>query len=303
MFLQKSNLSTAGVAKPKTAVRVGVWTAAICVGVLVSMQPVKVNAAEAIANAGIEATTAEVHAKNVAEESKSVVVEGNMSEEEISSVYGDKVDKRIVEALESVKDEDGNRVYSDNFIDGLVANICGEGKTGQVQFTFSREHQYGFYLPSGGDIIQTRADIDYLMAWTTSDEETEEGLDKKGSCGVSQIQWSYGRRIKWLNILKDVIGDRDTVTKDDLLLADTKMFIRELDPSGKFWENVQSYLPENPTSADYAEAICRGYVKPAYMEQRVEERRGRAENYENNREDYTNSIRAAYNYEKTMERD
>lgn len=168
------------------------------------------------------------------------------------------------------EDKEREEVYPDEFLIGLIANIICEGTPGIVEYSFSSQHQYGFYLPSGGCRIQTMSDIDYLLNWTTSNVGTKEGGVQKGSCGVSSVQWSFGRRITWLNLLKDHMKEegRTEVTRYDLNYADTEMILAELDPDNEkysYYSRIQRALANtsNPTAEDYAEALCDIYFSPA----------------------------------------
>jgi hypothetical protein len=149
-----------------------------------------------------------------------------------------------------------------------LANIKHEGAPGVVEHSFSKQHQYDFFLPNGGSVIENTEDIDYLLAWTITDEETVEGYAKKGSLGVSSLQWSYGRRITWLTILKDILQEKgkDTCNLEDLNEANRKMFLEELSPDYKknYYETVVTFAEENGGTVDaYAEAICDYYVVPS----------------------------------------
>ncbi len=168
---------------------------------------------------------------------------------------------QLIASLEEMVGEDNMPLFTKECVFGLVANVIREGgNNGTVQWQFSAEGAYGFKLPSGGKAVQTRDDVIYLKNWTTSDEESIAGLPLKGSCGVSAVQWSYGRRIKWCDILLEIIGDSTNVSQEDILLTDIKMIAAELSKDGKFWSNITAWNPETPS--DWANAICRCYVAP-----------------------------------------
>lgn len=169
----------------------------------------------------------------------------------------------VYNELFDATDEDGNKLYSEEFVVGIIANVEHEGAPGVVEYYFSQCGQYGFALPSGGTKIKTIDDVNYLLNWTTSDDETLPGHALKGSCGVSSVQWSYGRRIKWLNKLKESMGKRTVVTQYDLTYADVTMMLEELDVNGYYYNKVMSAVGKNPTAADYAEALCDYYFIPA----------------------------------------
>ena len=158
-------------------------------------------------------------------------------------------------------DDNGDRLYSDEFIIGFLANIESEGYLGVVEYAFSREHAYDFALPSGRVTIGYLSDINYLMEWTTSDEGSENGI-ARGSCGVSSVQWSYGRRLQYLERLKNNLEGRYVVTKADLANTDIEMILYELEPGSKYYKAVTEAVGENATASDYAEAFCDYYFKP-----------------------------------------
>lgn len=174
----------------------------------------------------------------------------------------------LYNAFSEITNEDGERVYSDEFIIGLLANITYEGTPGLVENAFALYHQYDFELPSGKRSIQNEEDIEYLLNWTTSNEDSVEGYAKKGSCGVSSLQWSYDRRITWLNFLKERIQEegKTTVNKYDCFCTNIEMFQYELDENykdGKYISliNIAADKRGNTPEA-YAEAICDYYVCP-----------------------------------------
>lgn len=171
----------------------------------------------------------------------------------------------IYGAFSQKLDEEGNRIYSDEFIIGLLANIACEGAPDSVEEAFSVKHQYGFYLPSGGTIIKNLEDVEYLLNWTTSDNGSQKGCFLKGSCGVSSVQWSYGRRIKWCSILKDilVLSNRTECTIIDFNKANKEMFFSELEQNGYYYPKIEKFAQKDGCSAEsYAEAICDIYEAP-----------------------------------------
>lgn len=169
----------------------------------------------------------------------------------------------VYNELFDARDEEGNRLYSDEFLIGMIANVEHEGAPGIVEYYFSSLHYYDFYLPSGGVKIKTVDDVYYLMNWTTTNEESTPGSIFKGSCGVSSVQWSYTRRIKWLNKLLASLNGRTVVTQYDLTYADVTMMLEELDVNGIYYRKVLSAVGDNGTAMDYAEALCDYYFIPA----------------------------------------
>ena len=61
-----------------------------------------------------------------------------------------------------------NNGYSMECAIGLMANLFAEGNYGIVEYSFSKNHSYGFNLPSGGFKCKTIRDIIYVRDWTTS---------------------------------------------------------------------------------------------------------------------------------------
>ena len=158
--------------------------------------------------------------------------------------------------------EDGERLYSDEFIIGFLANVESEGNTGVVEYAFSREGAYEFALPSGSTKIRTLSDINYLLDWTISDEGTVEGGTKKGRCGVSCVQWSYGRRIQYLERLKRNTAGRYEITTYDIAVTDLEMVLYELTPGKRYYNEVMEAVGDSKDVRVYAEAFCDRYFKP-----------------------------------------
>ena len=201
--------------------------------------------------------------------------------------YYESTHPRILElysTFSDVKDENGERVYSNEFIIGLIANIMCEGNSGEVERSFGKCGAYDFALPSLKPYITTIQDINYLMEWQVTDEGTMEGLPRKGSCGVSVLQWSFERRITYLELLKQTVAERygcsieelseDTpVTVFDLSTTDRRMFLEELAPDGKYYANIEGAMTGwcrtregSLGAAEYAEAMCDFYVRPKYCD-------------------------------------
>ena len=182
----------------------------------------------------------------------------NLTFEEFNEEYKDFY--YLVALLEYANKKYGYEAYSKDFAIGLYANIRCEGERGIVESAFSLKHSYDFFLPSGGNEIKTLEDIDYLLKWTT--ESSSDGTLNKGSCGVSLLQWSFGRRINWLNILRERVSPRTEVEYGDLVYADTQMILMELNPNGEYYQTIMNYIKEDSTCEDYAEAICDFYIRP-----------------------------------------
>lgn len=164
--------------------------------------------------------------------------------------------------MTDAEDEEGNRLYSDEFIIGFLANVEAEGNTGVVEHIFSRQHAYGFELPSGGSRIRSIYDINYLLDWPITDGDNDDIGVSRGSCGVSSVQWSYGRRINYLERLKENIGNRWDVTEYDIAETDLEMVLYELEPGRRYYNAVTEAAGDDADAEVYAEAFCDYYFKP-----------------------------------------
>lgn len=172
--------------------------------------------------------------------------------------------KSMYETFVKEVDDEGKRVFSDEFIVGLIANIESEGTPGVVESAFSIYGAYEFELPSEGKVIKTKEDVEYLLNWTTERCREEDESVCKGSCGVSSIQWSYERRLKWLKLLQNEIANKKPINQDTFLEVDRQMILLELKKDGKYYNKVIDNLPEDPSVEDYAEALCDFYVCPSH---------------------------------------
>lgn len=161
----------------------------------------------------------------------------------------------------------GSNVNVESMAIGLMANLASEGNFGVVEYAFSKNHPYGFYLPSGDSFITTTDDMEYLLAW---DSTTNTGSKPyKGSCGVGSVQWSYGRRIGFLNVAKQIMPTDSDINDSNWALAESLFIGQEMEPSGAYFSKLQKYLEEtlgtDVTSAspeDWAEAIMKKYEAP-----------------------------------------
>ncbi len=193
--------------------------------------------------------------------------EEEVSKEVLVSVWNAHLDDHrelinIYYGLLDAVDEEGERLYSDEFIIGFLANVEVEGNAGVVEYAFSREGAYDFALPSGGSKIRSQSDIAYLLEWTISDEGTTEGGPKKGSCGVSSVQWSYGRRLQYLERLKANTEGRYEITSYDITTTDLEMILYELAPGKRYYKEVMEAVGTGTDVRVFAEAFCDKYFKP-----------------------------------------
>lgn len=151
-----------------------------------------------------------------------------------------------------------NPVLGTNAAIGLMANIACEGSLGVVEYSFSSNHVYGFRLPSGGSIMTTIEDINYVRNW---DSTTDSGNPMKGSCGVGSVQWSFDRRVAFLDVALSIMRTDADVTSDNWILAEVIFMSKELTPGSGYYTAVSSHVGEN-TVENWAEAFCDYYEKP-----------------------------------------
>lgn len=141
---------------------------------------------------------------------------------------------------------------------GLMANVASEGNFGVVEHAFSVNKPYGFSLPSGGTIVKTMNDVEYLKAW---DSTTTTGSPKKGSCGFGCVQWSYDRRVTLANIY--ISMSQGSITEELKMTAEIQMMATELSPGTGYYNNVSSAANKAGGSPEkWAEAFCDYYEMP-----------------------------------------
>lgn len=159
---------------------------------------------------------------------------------------------------------------------GLMANIVHEGNYGVVEYSFSTDsgHYYkdhSFRLPSGGSIVSTKADLDYLKAqsWNLTaqhvlgyDDNGDPRYCKPESCGLGCVQWSFGRRLALIDKYYEVLGDNNTITDEMKQTAECLHMSVELTPGSTYYNTVSSHVT-NGTVEEWAEAFCDYYVKPS----------------------------------------
>lgn len=122
--------------------------------------------------------------------------------------------------------------YGKAFAIGVMANVWSEGEPGVVEFYFSQTHHYGFYLPSGDSgRIKSMEDIDYLLAWPS----VYEPGNKKNSCGVGSIQWSYEWRIDVVSKYKELCANfkPEDYTTENFMAVDMQVIKQHMDANAK----------------------------------------------------------------------
>ena len=151
--------------------------------------------------------------------------------------------------------------YSNECAIGLMANLVAEGNYGIVEYSFSKNHSFGFCLPSGGAKCKTIADIKYVKNWTTSNEGSGNSKLKKGSCGFGSVQWSFGRRVNFANICLSIMKEDSDVHDGNWSIAEATFITQELE--GGYYNAVQTAaLSAGGSVEDWAEAFTDKYEKP-----------------------------------------
>jgi len=153
--------------------------------------------------------------------------------------------------------------YSVKTAVGLMANLYHEGNYGVVEYSFSKSHSFGFYLPSGSTNgkAKTIADIQYVRDWTTSNQENGLTL-KKGSCGFGSLQWSFERRVKFAKVCLELMQSDSDVTDTNYAIAEAKYIAQEL--QNTYYTKVKNAAEKyGDTVESWAEAFTDYYEKPS----------------------------------------
>lgn len=151
--------------------------------------------------------------------------------------------------------------YSVECAIGLMANLIEEGNYGIVEYSFSKSHNYGFYLPSGGHKCKTIEDIKYVRDWTTSNNNSGKNL-KKGSCGFGSVQWSYDRRVNFAKICLSIMKNDSDVNDTNWAIAEATFIAQEL--KGGYYNSIEKAARNAGGSVeDWAEAFSDKYERPA----------------------------------------
>ena len=173
------------------------------------------------------------------------------------SPWSHKADSLAV-AYYTLKDND----YSDECAIGLMGNLVAEGNYGIVEYAFSRSHNFGFYLPSGGVKCKTIADIVYVKNWTTSNQGSGNSKWKKGSCGFGSVQWSFERRVNFANICLSIMKVDSDVHDGNWAIAEATFITQELE-NGYYNSIEKAALNAGGSVEDWAEAFTDKYERPA----------------------------------------
>ena len=150
--------------------------------------------------------------------------------------------------------------YSVECAIGLMANLVAEGNYGVVEYAFSKNHSYGFYLPSGGFKCKTIKDIEYVRDWTTSNAGS--GKLKKGSCGFGSVQWSFGRRVNFANICLSIMKNDSDVNDANWAIAEATFIPQEL-KNGYYSKIEKAAINAGGSVEDWAEAFTDKYELPS----------------------------------------
>ena len=155
-----------------------------------------------------------------------------------------------------------NNGYSNECAIGLMANLVAEGNYGIVEYSFSKSHNFGFYLPSGGVKCKTIADINYVKNWTTSNEGSGNSKLKKGSCGFGSVQWSFERRVNFANICLSIMKEDSDVHDGNWSIAEATFITQEL--KGGYYNSVKNAAINAGGSVEaWAEAFTDKYERPS----------------------------------------
>ena len=152
-----------------------------------------------------------------------------------------------------------NNGYSMECAIGLMANLFAEGNYGIVEYSFSKNHSYGFNLPSGGFKCKTIRDIIYVRDWTTSNNGS--GKLKKGSCGFGSVQWSFERRVNFANVCLSIMKDDSDVNDDNWAIAESTFITQEL-KNGYYNSISKAAIKAGGSVGDWAEAFTDKYERP-----------------------------------------
>ena len=150
--------------------------------------------------------------------------------------------------------------YSIKCAIGLMANLVAEGNYGIVEYAFSKNHNFGFYLPSGGVKCKTIKDIEYVRKWTTLNDGNTKL--KKGSCGFGSVQWSFERRVKFADICLSIMKNDSDVNDTNWAIAEATYITQEL--KGGYYTSVEKAANKSGGSVeDWAEAFTDKYERPS----------------------------------------
>ena len=149
--------------------------------------------------------------------------------------------------------------YSVECAIGLMANLFVEGNYGIVEYSFSKNHRYGFYLPSGGYKCKTIGDIVYVRDWTIDDAGSDKL--KKGSCGFGSVQWSYSRRVNFANVCLSIMKKDSDVNDENWAIAESTFITQEL--KNGYYNSIEKAARNAGGSVeDWAEAFTDKYERP-----------------------------------------
>lgn len=159
-------------------------------------------------------------------------------------------------ALAAVYDK-VNGVYGTNATIGFMANIAAEGSFGQVEQSFSfasGRRQYGFNMPSEGDHIKTKEDVEYLRyTWPAS-----------YSTGFGMVQWSFGRRHNLCDAYLSRLADKPSsyqIPPEIMEEVEVNFFYTE---SLEDMESIEGGVARtSDTPENWAEAVCDYYERPS----------------------------------------
>ena len=152
--------------------------------------------------------------------------------------------------------------YSIECAIGLMANLVAEGNYGIVEYSFSKNHSYNFYLPSGGVKCKTIKDIEYVRDWPITNIKTSNSKLKSGSCGFGSVQWSFGRRVNFAKMCLSIMKNDSDVNDENWAIAEATFITQEL--KNEYYSKVEkAALKAGGSVADWAEAFTDKYELPS----------------------------------------
>jgi hypothetical protein len=161
------------------------------------------------------------------------------------------------------------------FVAGMLANIVKEGNVGQFESSaYSDESKKPEYLKimdtyynyrkeySGQNIADNKLSDIYDIL-----KELESKKWEKGYFGLGSIQWTGERTKTLVEIYLEVANKNDIISNEQIIYAESLMFIRELNGNYKFiytlWQSTnQGILNSNEAAYNAGYEICVSYVKP-----------------------------------------
>ena len=147
-----------------------------------------------------------------------------------------------------------------------MVSLVAECNYGVVEYAFSKNDSYDFYLPSGGFKCKTNKDIEYVRDWTTSNAGS--GKLKKGSCGFGSVQWSFGRRVNFVNFCLSIMKNDSDVNNANWAIAEATFIPQEL-KNGYYSKIENAAINAGGSVEDWAEAFTDKYELPSFADRNM----------------------------------